>query len=262
MRVYAYGTVLLLLMGGCSGFGEQDELHSQRDEVAPPSSPPTADELERLRVEAAEAAAVLEAERARAAAQEAARLEREAEAQAEAARLALEEAERQAFERTYPLHGVCYHFLAQVFARPRRGRVVGYMRRGATFRAKPGVRGRDCAGLWHEIPGEGYVCSDAGYRLGEQVQAFEDSPVQPALSESMPYRYAFVSTDNVPQFWRSPSATEATEAAAAIAQILAMEEPEPEAEPVTPEAIPADGGGAVEETAAMAATEPAAAPPR
>src|SRR5690606_9251525 len=76
----------------------------------------------------------------------------DAEAEAQA-RLA---AAREAFEAEWPLHGVVYHFLAQVRARPdRTSPVIGYMRRGARFRAKEGTRGDGCARGWHEVVGGG-----------------------------------------------------------------------------------------------------------
>ena len=42
----------------------------------------------------------------------------------------------------YPLQGIAFHVLAQVYSEPSaRGEVVGYFRRGAVFRAARGQRG-------------------------------------------------------------------------------------------------------------------------
>ena len=64
---------------------------------------------------------------------------------AEAEARARQAQERAAFEAEWPLLGISYHFLAQVRARPDGSSpVVGYLRRGSTFRAKPGLRGPGC----------------------------------------------------------------------------------------------------------------------
>lgn len=127
----------------------------------------------------------------------------------EALARARDEAARLRFEREHPLHGVSYHFLAQVHERPdRTSRVVGYMRRGAQFRAREGVRGPGCSRTWHEVPGGGFVCRGQGFALGDTPQTFEPSPVGPALDDALPYVYAWVSRNDVPQYWRLPTPEE------------------------------------------------------
>ncbi|MFO0710414.1 MAG: L,D-transpeptidase [Sandaracinus sp.] len=122
------------------------------------------------------------------------------------------EAERLAFEHEWPLHGVCYHYLAHVRARPDASSpIIGYMRRGAQFRAKEGVRGAGCARGWNEIVGGGFVCRGEGYQLGETPQTFEGSPVAPALDSALPYPYAYVGRADAPQYWRIPTETELAE---------------------------------------------------
>lgn len=139
---------------------------------------------------------------------------------AEAEARAHEVAVRAAFEAEWPLHGIAYHYLAQVRARPDAASpVVGYMRRGARFRAKAGLRGPGCQRSWHEVVGGGFVCRGEGFLLGEVPQSFEPSPVPPALEDALPYTYAYVARDDVPQYWRLPSEAEEREAAALMSSL-------------------------------------------
>ncbi len=134
-------------------------------------------------------------------------------------------AEREAFERTYPRHGVVYHFIAQVFEQPsNRARVVGYMRRGATFRAKRPVAGRGCPGGWHEVPGDGFVCQGNGFQIGDEPQTFEPSPVPPALSDTLPYAYAKTMRDDIAQYWTLPTAEQRAGAAHVMTQLRAEDD--------------------------------------
>jgi len=127
------------------------------------------------------------------------------------------EAEREAFEREFSWHGVAYHYLSQVHERAdSRSRVVGYMRRGAQLRAKSGLRGHGCARGWHGVPGGGYVCRGAGFQLGSTPQTFEPSPVLAATDNALPYAYAWVVRDDVPQYWHMPSREEEAQAEAWI----------------------------------------------
>ncbi|MEZ4336144.1 MAG: L,D-transpeptidase [Sandaracinaceae bacterium] len=129
------------------------------------------------------------------------------------------------FEREYPWHGVAYHFLAQVHERPDEGsRVIGYMRRGAQFRAKAGLRGPGCARGWHGIPGGGFVCRGEGFQLGTQPQTFEPSPVLAATDNALPYAYAWVARNDTPQYWRLPSRAEEQETLAWIERRRRAEE--------------------------------------
>ncbi len=183
------------------------------------------------------------------------------------------EVEREAFEREYSWHGVAYHFLSQVHERPdSRSRVIGYMRRGAQLRAKPGLRGHGCARGWHGVPGGGFVCRGAGFQLGSAPQTFEPSPVLAATDNALPYAYAWVVRDDVPQYWRLPSREEEAQAIAwierqreaerrAADQADASEEaaaPEPDLE--APPGLDGDAAGVGDDPPSATASEADAGP--
>ncbi|HJL18677.1 MAG TPA: L,D-transpeptidase [Sandaracinaceae bacterium LLY-WYZ-13_1] len=162
----------------------------------------------------------------------------------EALARAREEAARARFEREYPWHGVAYHFLAQIHQRPDRDSpVVGYMRRGARFRAQPTLRGPGCDRGWSRVPGGGFVCRGHGFALGDTPQRFDPSPVPPALSDALPYAYAWVVRDDVPQYWRLPSAEEEARALAWIERQREAEQRAAEAAEAPAEAAPDDAEG-------------------
>jgi hypothetical protein len=175
----------------------------------------------------------------------------------EAEARAAEERARAEFERRYPWHGVAYHFLAQVRARPDGGSpVIGYLRRGAQFRASPTVRGPGCARGWAPIDGGGYVCRNQGFTLGERPQHFDPSPTPASLDAALPYVYAWVVRDDVPQYWRVPTPAEEAEVAAWMARQRAREDAAAELEP-PPAAAPEPASDTAPE-AVEAASGPAA----
>lgn len=121
------------------------------------------------------------------------------------------EAQQALFDKTFPFYGVTYHYLAQIFSEPSSsGVVIGYMRRGAQFRAKSAVRGNGCPDSWHEVVGGGFICRNRGYQLGATVQTFDPSPIAPALYDALPYAYAKTFRSDVPQYWRIPTLDEET----------------------------------------------------
>jgi hypothetical protein len=126
-------------------------------------------------------------------------------------------------EIDYPLQGIATHFLAQVFAGPNRDRPIAYMRRGARFRAKPGVRGPGCTTRWHEVPGGGFVCRGDGSSIASTPPSFEPVPRSAALEDALPYPYAYVTVADRPQYWVLPTLEQEDEAAAAIARLVAEE---------------------------------------
>jgi lipoprotein-anchoring transpeptidase ErfK/SrfK len=129
-------------------------------------------------------------------------------------------------ESAYPLYGVVYHYLAQIFEKPTtKAAIIGYMRRGAFFRAKSvPSSGAGCKGSWYEIPGNGFVCSARGFQVGATPQTFDPSPVPPSLGEALPYPYGRTSVDNVPQYYTLPSPEEETAAKQVIEQLRVEEE--------------------------------------
>lgn len=122
---------------------------------------------------------------------------------------------------TYPLYGVAFHMLAQVYAEPSdSAAVVGYLRRGGLLRAKEGVRGKGCDTRWHAVLGGGFVCAGRGFLLGDEPQAFTPSPGAPSLHDALPYPYAKTLAREVPQYVRLPSVLEERETAAQLASLL------------------------------------------
>ena len=74
----------------------------------------------------------------------------------------------EALQARYPLHGVVFHALGQVFEKPDvNSFVIGLMRRGTTLRASAAVttamEGHGCDGTWHELWTRGYVCKAAAF---------------------------------------------------------------------------------------------------
>lgn len=160
------------------------------------------------------------------------------EAELQAAR---EAAARAAFEAAFPNHGVTFHFLARVRARPHHeAPVVGYMRRGAKFRASERVPGVGCARGWFEVPGDGFVCRGEGFTIGSEPQEFEPSPTPPVLEDALPYTYAYTARADVAQFWRLPSDAELTEADEAFRAMREREERQAALAAAPP---PVDAGG-------------------
>ena len=138
---------------------------------------------------------------------------------------------RREHEARYPLEGVATHFLARVYTRPNASStVLGYLRRGATFRASARVPGVGCARGWYEIAGEGFVCRGEGYQIGEGPQSFSPAPRAPALEQALPYAYGWVRADAAPLYYRLPSATERAEVEAALASQDARRDAEERAE--------------------------------
>lgn len=138
----------------------------------------------------------------------------EAEARARAAE------ELAAYEASWPLHGVCYHYLGQIRARPDgTSRIVGYMRRGSRFRARESLRGPGCSRGWSEVEGGGFVCRAEGFQLGTSPQTFEPSPVAPSLADALPYPYAHVGREDAPEYWRLPTVEEEAEASVLMATL-------------------------------------------
>lgn len=157
---------------------------------------------------------------------------------------------RAAFDARFPNHGVTFHFLARVRAEPNQSApVIGYMRRGARFRASERVPGVGCARGWFEVPGDGFVCRGEGFLIGELPPSFEPTPVPPALDDALPYAYAWVPRDDIAQYWHLPTEGEEARVGEIFAGLrrraeaaAAVPAPEPEAaeEPETVEQAAVD----------------------
>jgi len=120
--------------------------------------------------------------------------------------------------KRYPAFGVTQYYMAHVFDAPKRGaRAVGYLRRGARFRASEEIHRRDCARGWFEVSGGGYVCNGEGVTIDSRPPAYEDSPTLPALSDPLPYPYRKVVAGQPPQYLRMPTPQEEQAVNAALA---------------------------------------------
>ncbi len=116
------------------------------------------------------------------------------------------ERERLAIESLYPMHGVSFHFLSRIYsAANASSRVIGYLRRGSSFRVTNGVSGPGCPRTWHELSAGGFVCRGEGVLLGATPQSFSPSPLAADRTHALPYRYAYISGRDVVQYWRLPT---------------------------------------------------------
>lgn len=219
---------VVLLATGCPEAPKPTAPEAVTEPAADSAALAAAERLARERAEA-------EARDRAAAAEVEARTRAEAEARARA------DADRLAFEQTYPLHGVSFHFLAPVRKEPSvRAAPVGYLRRGAQFRATPRVEGADCVRGWHRLPGDGFVCRGEGVTIGSTPQTFEPSPNPPSLEDALPYPYAYATRRSVPQYYRIPSMDEANEVVQFLTRIEAEEQRSLDA------GVPAEEGSDVE----------------
>lgn len=110
----------------------------------------------------------------------------------------------------FPMYGVAYHFHTQIRSEPKSdSRIIGYARRGATFRLSEKISANDCEGGWYEIePGSMFICRGQGVIVGEEPVAFAPAPPAADMDNSLPYRYAYVTADNTPEYWRTPTEEE------------------------------------------------------
>jgi hypothetical protein len=111
--------------------------------------------------------------------------------------------------RKYPAFGVALHHMTHLYEQPKKNaRAVGYLRRGARFRASEEVSRKDCARGWFEVYGGAFVCNGEGVTIDSKPPAYADSPTPPALSDPLPYPYRKVVTPSVPQYVRLPTLAE------------------------------------------------------
>jgi hypothetical protein len=139
----------------------------------------------------------------------------------------------QALASRYPLYGVAFQALSQVFEKPDvNSFVIGLMRRGTTLRAsepiKTAMKGHGCDGTWHELWTRGYICRGLGFQLGRSPQTFTPAPVPAALYDALPYPYAKNTAKVALQYFRVPSESEQKESEASFAAMQALLEAEAE----------------------------------
>jgi lipoprotein-anchoring transpeptidase ErfK/SrfK len=128
-------------------------------------------------------------------------------------------------EERFPLFAVAYHFHTQVRSLPEGdSAVVGYARRGATFRVGRQLSKKGCLRGWHEVaPGNLFVCAGEGIMVSSEPVTFAPSPPAPNMEASLPYKYAYVNMDNTPQYWRIPTSEELEELSTLFERIDAKE---------------------------------------
>lgn len=145
------------------------------------------------------------------------------------ARLLRAQADREREQaEAFPLYGVAFHVLSQVQAKPARGSaVIGYMRRGARFRASKAAlarkRGSCRGGRWYALKQGGFICSGRGFLVGATPQHFEPSPAAPSLQADLPYLYMKTIGRNELQYWRTPSAQDVKQAAVGLEALRARQ---------------------------------------
>jgi lipoprotein-anchoring transpeptidase ErfK/SrfK len=136
-----------------------------------------------------------------------------------AEQLATEHDSEASYDKRFPLYGVAFHVLAQVMSEAsEHAEVIGYLRRGARFRATAGRAGRGCDRMWHELASGGFVCAGRGFALGPHPEGFEGAPAPPSIFDALPYRYAKNVRASAVQYWRVPTHDEEL----AVAKLLAL----------------------------------------
>ncbi len=120
------------------------------------------------------------------------------------------EDEEEEIEENFPLHAVAFHFHTQLRVKPEAdARAIAYARRGSTFRVGEQLSRKGCKKGWHEVaPGGLYICSGQGVIISEEPVTWSPSPPPPDLEATLPYDYAYVTANNTPQYWRTPTPEE------------------------------------------------------
>lgn len=141
--------------------------------------------------------------------------------------------------RRFPVFGVTLYHMAYVYEAPKKGaRPVGYLRRGARFRASEEVGRAGCPRGWFEIAGGGFVCAGDGVIVDSEPPPYVDPPSLPALSDALPYRYAKVVAPDVAQYLRLPTADEERAVASAFSTVVLSDAGVPVTDVLPPEVSP------------------------
>lgn len=105
----------------------------------------------------------------------------------------------------FPLYGVATNMYANIYRTPvTEENILGYMRKGAHFRARTASVRRGCSQGWVELEHGGYVCPGKGYTVGEEPTELDDAPIPPALTDALPYAYGYTVRNDVPQYASLP----------------------------------------------------------
>jgi hypothetical protein len=122
-----------------------------------------------------------------------------------------------ALARDYPLYGIAFHFMTQVYTAPdQRAEVLGYLRRGAMLRLSRGLRGTGCEGSWHVVSSGGYVCAGRGVMVGTEPQSYPAAAAA-RVYEPLPYDYAKLKDKDTALYTKLPSPDLVKEAADMVA---------------------------------------------
>jgi lipoprotein-anchoring transpeptidase ErfK/SrfK len=117
-------------------------------------------------------------------------------------------------EQRFPLHAVAYHFHTQIRKAPKTdARVVGYARRGATFRVSERLSTKGCRRGWHELAIGGFICDGDGVNVSSRPVSFAPAPPAADLASDLPYNYKYARLDNTPEYWRIPTPEETEQVA-------------------------------------------------
>lgn len=128
-----------------------------------------------------------------------------------------------AIAKRFPAYGIATHYMANVYGEPKTdGRIVGYMRRGALFRAGEEVTRKGCSRGWFAVA-SGYVCNGEGAWVDSRPRTFEPSPLPPTLSDALPYRYGKVVAADVLEYQRAPTPSEEQVAQTAMAELATLD---------------------------------------
>ncbi|MCA9603588.1 MAG: hypothetical protein KC417_16260, partial [Myxococcales bacterium] len=127
-------------------------------------------------------------------------------------------------EERFPLYGTADYLFANIYRRMEmEENILGYMRRGTSFRARWTGERRGCRSGWAELANGGYICSGRGFTVTTEPFEPENAPIPPAVHDALPYAYGYTVRDNVPQYGELPDKQTEGEVFTAIRALRAWE---------------------------------------